>query len=147
MQRGKTETVLKDQMRRVKIGTGSEFLNFPLKGRRMNALNELNSNRWGADKHSLGLPYVYIFLSSQNKITPGKKNQKKKTFLSCKKCQTCAVVAKRTVTNNIYMEEVCISAASQSTARLSLHQSKNNEGSPHCNYPTMSLSVTSHTYE
>lgn len=77
MQRGKTETVLKDQMRRVKIGTGSEFLNFPLKGRRMNALNELNSNRWGADKHSLSLPYVYIFLSSQNKITPGKKTKKK----------------------------------------------------------------------
>lgn len=60
------------------------------------------------------------------------------------KCQTCVVVAKQTVTNNIYMEEVCISAASQSTACLSLHQSKDNEGSPHCNYQTMSLSVTSH---
>lgn len=41
----------------------------------------------------------------------------------------------------------CISAASQSTACLSLYQSKDNEGSPHCNYPTMNLSVTSHAYE
>lgn len=51
-----------------------------------------------------------------------------------KKCWTCVVVAKRGVTNNIYMGEVCISAVSQSTACLSLYQSKDNEGSPHCNY-------------
>lgn len=68
--------------------------------------------------------------------------QKKK-----KKNQTCVVVAKQTVTNNIYMEEVCISAASRGPACLSLHQSKDNGGSPHCNYQTMALSVTSHKYE
>lgn len=78
---------------------------------------------------------------SPNKINPGQ------NIFIVQKCQTCVVVAKQTVTNNIYMEEVCISAASQSTACLSLHQSKDNEGSPHCNYQTMCLSVTSHKYE
>lgn len=73
-------------------------------------------------------------------------NSRQNVFI-VQKCQTCVVVAKQTVTNNIYMEEVCISAASQSTACLSLYQSKDNEGSPHCNYSTMSLSVTSHKYE
>lgn len=96
------------------------------------------------------LPSVFSVLSSfitfLHPLSQNKINSRKNVFI-VQKCQTCVVVAKQTVTNNIYMEEVCISAASQSTACLSLYQSKDNEGSPHCNYPTMSLSVTSHKYE
>lgn len=92
--------------------------------------------------------FVYIKKTKTNKHShsQNKINSRRSIFI-VQKCQTCVVVAKQTATNNIYMGEVCISAASQSTACLSLYQSKDNEGSPHCNYPTMSLSVTSHKYE